>query len=241
MHLVEILQQVGLSKRTAKVYLACLELGPASISDIAKKANIKRPTVYLAMEELLNRKLVYRVVRGKSTLYHAEHPRKILNQCKSNLSQIEKIMPELEARYKHPLPKPRIRFYEGKEGLKMVYQEIASSSSRVLASVSIERFFRVFSEKEAFEIFELAQKNKTRFSDLVEQSRAAEKYAKAKYRKGLGPIKSLPSGFKLSTDVLVYNNKVAMISFDNLVAIVIEDQGITETQKKFLKFLWKGL
>lgn len=238
MNIIEILKQSGLSAKASKVYLSSLELGPASISDIAKRADLKRPTLYLVIEELLNKKLIYKISKGRRTFYHAEHPEKIAQELKNKLTEIEKIIPELETIYKHPLPKPRIRFYEGKEGLKTVYQEIASSSANVFTCVSIEKFFQFFSEEEIVELFKLAQENETKFNDLLEQSEVAKKYVKAEYRKGLGPTKFLPPDFKLSTDILIYANKVAMISFDNLVAVVIENQAIAETQKRFLKFLW---
>jgi sugar-specific transcriptional regulator TrmB len=42
----------GFSLNEEKVYLACLELGLAPISVIAKKANLKRTTVYEVIKKL---------------------------------------------------------------------------------------------------------------------------------------------------------------------------------------------
>lgn len=241
MEIIELLKQFGLSSKEIKVYLTSLELGPASISNIAKKAALKRPTVHLIVEGLLDKKFLYKVLKGKRTFYHAEHPAKVVNDLKDKLAKVEELVPALESRYKHPLPKPQIRFYEGKSGLKKVYEEIVRSSAKVLTCVSMERFLQVFDEKEMQRLLTLARENATKLNDLLEQSEAAKKYAKAAERKGIGPIKFLPEGFKLSTDILICGNKVAMISFDDLVALVIEDQAITKTQKKFLRFLWTHL
>ena len=51
----EKLQKLGLSDKEASVYLAMLELGPSVVSDIAKKANINRSTVYVVLEFLKKR------------------------------------------------------------------------------------------------------------------------------------------------------------------------------------------
>ena len=47
MSLVTHLKNIGLGDKAAKVYLAMLELGPASVLEIAAKASVNRPTTYL--------------------------------------------------------------------------------------------------------------------------------------------------------------------------------------------------
>ncbi|MBU2235559.1 helix-turn-helix domain-containing protein, partial [Patescibacteria group bacterium] len=47
MNLETSLIQFGLNSKEASVYLAALELGGSPVLKIAKKAELKRPTVYL--------------------------------------------------------------------------------------------------------------------------------------------------------------------------------------------------
>lgn len=42
MDIIASLRQFGLNEKQAKVYLACLELGSASVQKIAKKAGVER-------------------------------------------------------------------------------------------------------------------------------------------------------------------------------------------------------
>ena len=49
------LQNVGLDEKTAKVYMAVLALGTSSVKTIAEKAELKRPTVYLHLDELMQK------------------------------------------------------------------------------------------------------------------------------------------------------------------------------------------
>ena len=46
----EILFSVGFNKKEAQVYLAALELGGATITDIAQKANMEIPEVLISSE-----------------------------------------------------------------------------------------------------------------------------------------------------------------------------------------------
>ena len=55
--LILLLQQLGLSKREAEIYLALLELNEALPSVIAKKVGQKRPTCYVTLEKLQARGL----------------------------------------------------------------------------------------------------------------------------------------------------------------------------------------
>jgi len=52
------LEKIGLSKKEAKVYLACLELSEATIGQISKKSGVKRTTVYDIVESLKEKSLI---------------------------------------------------------------------------------------------------------------------------------------------------------------------------------------
>ena len=54
----EKLQELGLSEKEARVYLALFELGPSVVSGLAKKAGINRSTTYVILETLAKRGLV---------------------------------------------------------------------------------------------------------------------------------------------------------------------------------------
>lgn len=82
MELYQQLKQLGLEEKQAKIYLACLELGPDTAQNIAYKASIKRPTTYVILEELIKKGLISITPKQKTTLYVAENPKKILTQIK---------------------------------------------------------------------------------------------------------------------------------------------------------------
>lgn len=51
-HLALILQRIGFTEKEAKVYLSLLEFGETVTSAIARHSQLKRPTVYLTLENL---------------------------------------------------------------------------------------------------------------------------------------------------------------------------------------------
>lgn len=114
-----------MSEKEAGVYMAMLELGPASVQDIAKKSGVNRATTYVMLEALKKRGLVTCVERNKKTLFAAESPERILGMIAEELSQVKdkegsvrEIIPSLMALFKAVEDKPRVRYYEGEGGIK---------------------------------------------------------------------------------------------------------------------------
>src|SRR3989338_5621069 len=97
MDTVPILKQMGLSEKQAEVYLSLLELGESPMTKIARKANLKRPTVYLIIDELMVLGLCSEIVKGKKKVYSATHPRRLVEITHFRNKQAEKILPELVA------------------------------------------------------------------------------------------------------------------------------------------------
>lgn len=233
----QILQQYGLSNKQAKVYLAMLSLGTASITQISKRANLKRPTVYLVIDELLDKDLIVAIPKGKKTYYKAEPPEELITRLEERKKEIEKIMPELKSLYKKSSKQPRVRFYEGKDKLYKIYEEIFKAEE-VWAMFSPDRFLTVFDNKDNEHFFRILIRHGGVIYDMVEDTKKAREFVQAKYRMGSSEVKFLPKDFKLATDILVFDNKVAMMSFENVIGIIIEDENIARAQKSNLQFIW---
>jgi sugar-specific transcriptional regulator TrmB len=67
--LQQFLQHYGLSQKEAAVYVACLRQGDGTVLQIARQANIKRPTTYVILEDLVTRGLVRSKKDRKSIHY----------------------------------------------------------------------------------------------------------------------------------------------------------------------------
>ena len=240
--IVQIQQNLGLNPKEASTLLAVLEIGPASISDIAKRAKIKRPTVYYLVEELIKKGLVLKVPSGKRVFYKASEPKRILSLLDQRKQNFEKILPILEALFLTKPNQPKVRFYEGKEGLKNIYEEMLNTHKKVYTIFSFDDFLTVFTEKDNEHFFQILKNSGGILYDLIKPTSLAKKSVKAEtYRKGVAKIKFLPENFKVTIDQMVTGNKVAMISFKSLAGVIIEDQDIADSQKEFIKYLWQTL
>ncbi len=122
MDTISTLKKLGLTEKQAQVYIAMLELGESGMTKIAKRANLKRPTVYLIIDELNILGLASEIVKGKKKVYSAVHPRRLVELAKFRADQADKILPELIAIQKSDT-KPKVTMLEGVAGARIAYQE----------------------------------------------------------------------------------------------------------------------
>lgn len=237
----KIIQFAGLNKNEAKIYSTLLRHGQSVISDISKNSGIKRATIYQYIDNLASQDIIRKTVKGKRTLYYPEDPKKLISIIEHRKRKIKEIFPELEKMYLASSSKPTIRFYEGKEGMRSIYREMTKTPQTLWSMFSADRYFAVFSEKDGKEFVENIYKNGGQLRDLVQNSKFGAQYVREKWGGPTSISKLLPKDFDFSVDLLIAGNNVAMISFDNLVAVIIENPGIAKLQKNLLKFIWKQI
>jgi HTH-type transcriptional regulator, sugar sensing transcriptional regulator len=239
--LSDSLAELGLSAQESATYLAALELGFSSISDIAKKASIKRPTAYYIIEELIRKNLISRAPKGKRVFYLAERPQNLLHNIRRQEERLVNLMPELEALQKSAHNRPNIRFFEGKEGICAIYNEIFNTHNKMLAIGSLERIMTVITPEENTGFFNMLRNQGGKIRDLLDDSKEARAYIKSAYRKGLGPAKYLPKDFKFGTDMLIAGDKISLVSYSAMVGLLIDNAEIAQTQRQTFEFMWKHL
>src|SRR3989339_1200537 len=124
------LLRIGLSLKEARVYIAALECGSAPVQDIAKRAGVNRPTSYVIISSLIEKGLMSSVERDGRKFFVAESPDRLRQLVRREEARIDemrealgKIMPELGVLVMHAPERPRVRFYEGFEGLEAMRGE----------------------------------------------------------------------------------------------------------------------
>src|SRR3989344_5168876 len=150
---IKNLQSAGLDEKEAAAYLALLELGETTMGQLVKKSKLKRTTLYDTVESLKRDGLVSTVKRQKKIIYIAEDPRKIIELLDEKKSSIEKILPELLSITNSLPKKPRIRYFEGIEGIKEVYRDSLRFHNQKLQAWVSEEMIHKFDQKFLDEYF----------------------------------------------------------------------------------------
>lgn len=108
------LEQIGMTDKEARVYLALLSLESSTAYEIAQHCDVKKPTVYVILEELRKKGLVLKVPHAKKSLFAARDLSEYLAEQKGKLNAVQAMIPRLMSMGN--TNKPKVYFYSGIRG-----------------------------------------------------------------------------------------------------------------------------
>jgi len=236
-----ILDSLNITEPQAQVYLAALELGEASMADLSKKSGVKRTSIYNFISELKGKQLIVETRKRKRTVYSAVHPEQFVEIEKARLKEVERALPELLAIQNQSKTKPRVTFYEGVVGIKEVYADTLKDKQPIVGWSDFEHMAKILGV-EYFDVYpaERARRNIT-FKTILRDTPIARELSKKDIRY-LRESKYMDSE-DLKTEINIYGNKVALISFQSRppFVVLIEDHDLATTLRVIWKKLWERL
>lgn len=243
MEIKDVLEKIGLKGKKVDVYLATLELGSASVIEIAKKAQIKRTTCYNVLLDLIDERLISQITKGKRKLFISEDPKKIIEEMKNKERLFSEILPQLQSIHNIKTGKPKIKYFEGREGMKDAREDtLKHGGNEILAIYSyniVEVLGKEFTDsyikrriQKGFYTRTIAPTNEEMIKSYVikdQEQRRSTKLINAK-------------DFPFSIEILIYgNNYVSLVSAKEEIGIIIEGSEIHKTMKLIFELIWKLL
>lgn len=238
---LDVLQKLGLSDKSAQVYVAALSLGNATIQDIAAKAGLKRPTVYLHINDLLEQGLVEKHPSGKKEFYRAVDPRFFEKRAEEQLKAVKNMVPELTMMQNTIAGKPQVTVLEGRRALDRVYEEICQANSiRFWSALDI---FEDYFSKTFFKISEAIAKNEITTRELIPDTESARKSSR-RYATVAGKTYASRCATRgqIYNDSAIYGDTVALFRLhaNNLFVILIKEPTIAITMKTLFDMAWES-
>ena len=241
------LQNFGLSENEARVYLASLQIGKATADEISKHAEVKRPTTYVQIESLMQKGLMSSVEDGKKTYFTPESPeylRRLFEKNHEELArrgkELDRMLPDLARMFETAGERPRVRFFEGKEGLVTMREEFLKVKSKEI--------FAIFSHDALLEAFtreELDTYSEKR-EGLGIKTRAIYTRTEGKFKEVLPEYgkywRFIPEEkMLLSTDIIIYDNNVAVMTLKGkIIGTITENREIADSMRALFKFIWEA-
>ncbi|MFH1047264.1 MAG: helix-turn-helix domain-containing protein [Patescibacteria group bacterium] len=248
--LVKELQEIGLSDKEAKVYLAALELGSATAQQIAVKAIVNRPTAYVMIESLIHRGLMSRHMHKKKTMLQAAMPHKLFYIVESQIRDLQKkettvknIIKKINDQVIIDDDNNEIRFeiFSG-DNHPLACQDyiLRLEPDEVLELTSIEQKCKLFTEKrldgdirnkicKKHRVFSLFSSNEPLCTTNASLSSMIFKEAVIDNNK-----------YPIGAEIIVCNDSVFFTTYNkHLQVLMIRNEGIAQTMKTLYKNLWK--
>lgn len=240
--LVKELEKIGLDEKEANVYLALLELGESNIQQLSRKSGVKRTTVYEIIEKLKEKQLLSMTTRKKRIYYIAESPQKIRFSLDEKLKILDGIMPEMMTIANAVEKKPKIRFFEGLNGIKEIYNDTLRYPDQEILAWEAEEAFLYF-EKEYIDWYIQKRAGKKIWIRAITPDKGKIRELKdldSKYLRNTRLITA--EKFPFDIEINLYGkSKMGIMAFSEKMGLIIESPIIYKTLKSIFEFSWENL
>lgn len=238
-------QALGLSDKEAKVYVASLFLGPASVQKIAEQAEVNRATAYVILDQLADLGLVSQSTEGKKTVFVAEGPEALnhlfdrqIEQVGERRKDLETLLPELQQSQRATsATAPIVRFYKGQDG---VAAQIAELDRKTMPKTEIYGLMDgdevVKAVPDAFKASPKRRLKKQVSSKLI----YSYKKEISSDPKLLRQTKKVPQSIK--ADIALHDGIASFSTYagKNSIGVIVESPEIVGALRQLFEMAWKN-
>src|SRR3989338_9284786 len=235
----EALEEIGLTKKEAELYLSLIEIGSSSATQLMQKTGLHRAVVYDLLDRLIEKGLASFAIKGKKKYFEATNPQRLLEIEKGREDKIKEIMPHLLEMSKFT-SKLEVKIYKGKEGLKTVFENIISSGVKEwLVIGSSGKTITIMPE-----YLQIFQKRRSKLGILTRALMIDNEFGRKRGHElkklNATKVKYLPKYIITPTVIQIYDNKTILHSNTSGTpfVIVIDNKDISSSFREYFKTLW---
>lgn len=238
--------ELGFAEKEAKVYLALLELGPSTASEVARKAGINRTTGYDILESLSSEGLVSLPGETKVQKFVAETPDKVINFLKNRITQAEHrlnmaqaLLPQLLSVY-NTKEKPKVKFYQGIDQVKEAFEDTLNTDGELLAYAVGESMYKALSVRYFSDYFKKRTARGIKVRVIAPDDEGSRAVVANDTIESRISILVPKDKYYFSVEQNIYNNKILFVSWQEKFAVIVESEEIANMQRKVFELAWEG-
>jgi sugar-specific transcriptional regulator TrmB len=239
--LVLKLKQLGYSDKQSRVYIALLSLGRASVQSIAMEARLKRPTVYLIIDELIEKGLVSKALGKRKQSYIPIQPDALISQAEKLFLQTKELMPQLSALMgTSNNKKTKTLYFEGMAGIeKALWHEM-----RKLEGTSIFAFFGTtdLATREMVSLFHRWNKDMydlgIKLVSIAPKDSDLKKFRTRDLQYGFKNKEISKKSYDSKLSIDITDRFVRIVFFKEKQALIIENEELASALKQIFNLVW---
>lgn len=240
----KMLLEIGLTDPQAKAYIILVQSGRTSPPELAKRIKESRSNTYKVLDTLVDIGLVVRHDDDKKLQYSAANPVALenlalqaRNKALSEEQKIKNAMPTLLNFFFTHSEQPGIRFFQGKEGLNQVFNDIIRTGKD-------EYFIRSPSDLDYFEPSFFAKLRQRQAKAGIKTYAITPDVPSANHNPAIDRANNFTrtwipkQSYHAKVEWRAYGNKVAVISYgEEAVAMIIESPQIAESFRQIFQLI----
>lgn len=199
--------------------------------------------MYDVLEALKQKGLASQIKKSKKTLFSAEDPRSLEQTLDEKKHRLQVMLPELLSLANFLDNKPRIRFYEGTEGIKEVYKDTLRYPDLELLAWVAEEAIEAFDEKFLNDYYLPRRVEKKIWVRAIAPDVPYMQQYKGQDIPSLRKTRLLDAArFPLDVEINLYGrNKIGIMSFSEKIGLIIESERIFRTLESIFEAQWESL
>lgn len=240
--LQRIVESAGLNPLESRLYLTGLEVGNAPASVYAKRTGLNRITTYNHLEELSRRGLFAIMEERGGKSYSPVSPEHFALEVQKNTAALNRVLPELRALQGAAQRSPQVKFFQGWEGVKRVYEDTLTAEGELL-NFANSALVRAHWENYDEEYVAERVRRKITLRGIAPNDEAGWQ-VHGQDRVNLREIRLVPAkDFNFNNEINIYDHKVTIVSFGEvegeLFGLIIESKDVADTQRQIFEMAWR--
>lgn len=249
MKIKQVLTELGLADSEADIYLQLIRsagIHPASV--IAQRLKMNRTTVYKTLLKLARMGLVTKTMKHGIICFFAEDPDKnidtLLSKRKTQLNFVTDLflesIPEIQSLQKEDLYTPKVRYYEGIEGVKRVYEDTLVENEAIYA---IENVGEMDYEVQDYLWNDYVPRRTERgiFAYVITPRNKDNEDFRSKDAQFSRETRFIEKDrFPIQIEMNIYGKKIAFFSYkpNEMFGVIIESTSIANSMKAIFNLCW---
>lgn len=236
------LEEIGLSDKEAKVYVALLKIGRGTAYRIAKVADVKTPTTYLVLDDLLKKGLAFKIPYAKGQMFVAKEPTEYLQEKKNKLQSFESILPQI-MNLRSQQDDSKIVTFDGHEGLK-------DALNYKINEMRGKTFYSFYSDlpkpdEETKNIYlawnKKAHRNNIHFKIIAPKSEKITSFVEPNEEIYRGNMKLIDVDlWSPDAGIEIGDGFVRVTAINNLQVVLIDNKAIANAMKQIFDMVWNS-
>ena len=227
--------ELGLSEREASIYIELLKRGGLSANSLAKHLGIDRTVSYNTLNRLKEKGIVSEVIKDNKKYFTAAEPVNLLRPFRENLDKAESVVDQLKKIRKVTTVSSSIEVYEGKGGLKTLYEKaLKYKNTELLTMGATGRSYEVL-QFELPHIEARARNQGIKLKTIVNYSSRNHPFTKSQ----VVEARYLPKGFDNNATTSIFGDYVSIhILTEKPIILMIKNKEMVKGYTNYFNLLW---
>lgn len=248
------LEQLGLSDKEAKTYLALMRLGAKPTAVIAKEAGLNRGTTYVALHALLSKGLVVKSAKRGVQQFNALEPEALdgyLDRREKEIVQqrknVQALVPGLKTLISPLATLPKVEFFEGPEGARAALERTLRAKDKILRSflslvdvcdfLGADFFDRYTNARIKAGYFFRGLRTAENEKEAFKINALSRTYGTSKRRRR--EVRHISAALAFPMTQYLYDDKVLIVSSKReSFALLVTSKEYADMQKKLFDLIW---